>query len=558
MVSNVGLFFEPGPDSTILLQLGELMRRLSPTLLVTAAITLALILNIGAVSTTGTAAQGDKKDLSAEEKSAGPGKGMSGGPPFLQMQLKSTVMCVAWSPDGKLMAAGTSDALIIIFETASGAEKRLIATNGPVASLAFSSDGARLVSIGLPEKAMKASIWEIDNGKERKDRLGSTVTVNTEVERVALTPDDQGVIGVRVGGFAWRGSGGGGMGSSSSVKPGGSSSIAPDASVSGWCDGLGNLRLYRSEQFVGPIKFSSQGVKVGNCKCLAFGPQAKLFAIGGDGAEVQLWDLDKASKKVALNGLEKPARKVLFSRDGTTLAALADDDATIHVWDLTRNTSRSHFQHNRGAVGALALSPDGNLLATALKDGKVLYLWKTSGRELTHKGAPLELSEKELAALWTDFGGLDFEKADAAFRKLGACGDNALAFLRKQIRQVAVPAVDTKQIQEWMANLDSEKFANREKATKALIAQGEVASVPLQDLLAKAPSLEAKQRAELILKKIGDPMPTPERARILDALDLLEQLRTAQATELLREIERDALIPRIRLAARQALTRMSK
>jgi hypothetical protein len=121
-----------------------------------------------------------------------------------------------------------------------------------------------------------------------------------------------------------------------------------------------------------------------------------------------------------------------------------------------------------------------------------------------------------------------------------------------------VPDVDTKQMRQWVADLDSEKFANREKATKALIAQGELSLARLQELLVKAPSLEAKQRAELILKKIGDPLPTPERARVLDALDLLEQLRTPEARDLLREIERDALIPRIRLAARQALTRLGQ
>ena len=158
------------------------------------------------------------------------------------MQLKGTVTCLAWSPDGKFVAVGTSDTTIVVFDTAIGAEKRLIATNGPVASLAFSSDGARLVSIGQPETTMKVSIWEIDQGKERKDKLGNSFTVSLEPERVAFTPD-QGVVSVSVGGFMWRGSGGGGTGVKAGVQSGGGSSIAPDGSTFGWSDGLGDLRL---------------------------------------------------------------------------------------------------------------------------------------------------------------------------------------------------------------------------------------------------------------------------------------------------------------------------
>jgi hypothetical protein len=49
---------------------------------------------------------------------------------------------------------------------------------------------------------------------------------------------------------------------------------------------------------------------------------------------------------------------------------------------------------------------------------------------------------------------------------------------------------------------------------------------------------------------------TPERHRVLDAIELLEQVRTDRAIALLREIEHDALIPQIRVEARQSLQRI--
>jgi hypothetical protein len=258
-----------------------------------------------------------------------------------------------------------------------------------------------------------------------------------------------------------------------------------------------------------------------------------------------------------LSGLEKPAVKLAFSADGHNLAALASGGTTIRVWDLAKNTTVGQITNHRGAVAALALSPDGKMLATGSLDDKVLQVWKVAARELTHKGTPLELSTTELAGLWTDLGSSDYEKADNAWRKLGAAGDNAIAYLRQVIRPIAVPAADIKYIENLVAELDSEKFATREKAAKDLLAAGELAMVPLQRLLEKPSSIEAAKRAEAVLKKLGEPQLTPDRRRVLEATELLEQLRTAKAIALLEEIERDSLIAAIRLGAYQALQRLT-
>src|SRR5205814_680934 len=76
--------------------------------------------------------------------------------------------------------------------------------------------------------------------------------------------------------------------------------------------------------------------------------------------------------------------------------------------------------------------------------------------------------------------------------------------------------------------------------------------------LEKGLSAEAEKRIHGVLKKLGQPVLTTERMRVLEALELLEQLRTAKAIALLEETERDALIPQIRLEARQALQRLAK
>jgi hypothetical protein len=146
----------------------------------------------------------------------------------------------------------------------------------------------------------------------------------------------------------------------------------------------------------------------------------------------------------------------------------------------------------------------------------------------------------------------DYDKSDAAWRKLAAAGDNAIPFLRERIRPIAVPPLDLKHVEKLLADLDSERFVTREKATRELMSLGELAVVPLQRFLEKPSSVEADRRAHLVLKQLSEPAPTPDRLRALEVLELLEQVHSEKAVALLREIERDALIPQIRREARQA------
>ena len=56
-----------------------------------------------------------------------------------------------------------------------------------------------------------------------------------------------------------------------------------------------------------------------------------------------------------------------------------------------------------------------------------------------------------------------------------------------------------------------------------------------------------------MLDKLPDPPFTPARQRVLEAIDLLGQMQTPEATALLQEIKRDTWVPQIRSAACNAL-----
>jgi WD40 repeat protein len=66
---------------------------------------------------------------------------------------------------------------------------------------------------------------------------------------------------------------------------------------------------------------------------IAFSPDGKLLASGGDDGTVRLWDVGTGKEVRKYAGHEDAVRAIAFSADGTRLAS-ASADTTVLIWEV--------------------------------------------------------------------------------------------------------------------------------------------------------------------------------------------------------------------------------
>src|SRR5262249_34454070 len=152
-----------------------------------------------------------------------------------------------------------------------------------------------------------------------------------------------------------------------------------------------------------------------------------------------------------------------------------------------------------------AFSPDGRMLVSGGLD-QTAHIWDVS-RVTGRRAGPAERSAAELEADWNDLAG-DAAAGDAALGRLASSPGRAVPVLGKQLEN-AEP-VDTRRIERLIADLDDERFAVREQATRELEALAERAAPAMRKALAGKPSLEARRRLVALLDRLDGASPSAE------------------------------------------------
>ncbi|MFD8105338.1 caspase, EACC1-associated type [Streptomyces microflavus] len=116
---------------------------------------------------------------------------------------------------------------------------------------------------------------------------------------------------------------------------------------------------------------------------LAFSPDSKLLASGGNDLKVRVWNVADRQQVAEMSVAPGPnvggiwsVEALAFHPEGNLLAAAAMR-GKVHVWDLTDGRLVTTLRaHGKGITG-LSFHPHGSLLATSSKDGTAV-LWNCS------------------------------------------------------------------------------------------------------------------------------------------------------------------------------------
>ena len=186
-------------------------------------------------------------------------------------------------------------------------------------------------------------------------------------------------------------------------------------------------------------------------------------------------------------------------------------------------TKRNEFKGHRDRPTTLTFAPAGQLLSGSL-DTTVLA-WDIR--------PPRVAVSVSLESAWND---LATREAGESFQSEGrflAAPADAVKFFAEKVKPVA--ALDPKRIQRLLADLDSDEFAVREAASKALLGLDEQAIPYLEATLKSTESLEVRLRVKRILEQRRRSRDSPRnRLRQIRAVMVLERIGDGESKNLLK------------------------
>lgn len=237
------------------------------------------------------------------------------------------VTSVAFSPDGKLVASGSTDGRVKVWNTITGAiHKTLEGHSRWVTSVAFSSD-SKFVASGSRDSTV--NVWNILTGDIHRTLEGNMLGRHSQwVTSTAFSPD--GIFLASAAGY-----------------------------ITLWNTTTGEVQL-TIDSIVNSVAFSSDGI---------------LLVSGSDHNTVELWNTTTGDFHEMLEGHSGHVNSAAFSPDGTFVVSGSEDN-TVKLWNTMTGTIHKTLEGHSGGVTSVAFSPNGELVASGSDDGTV-KLWNT-------------------------------------------------------------------------------------------------------------------------------------------------------------------------------------
>jgi WD40 repeat protein len=261
----------------------------------------------------------------------------------LTLQMRSgTVYDLAFTPDGNGLAwCGTQGPVEIGDYPNCQTRIAFRGHDGSVRRVAFSPDGRLLATGGALDRAI--CVWDVTASAEPRTKVWPATAT---IVGMAFSPD--GTL-LALAGSENRG-----------FKYGGEKSV----------------RVWDVERDILRSFFPAQATYFTS---VAFHPDGRHLAAGGDNNITTIWDIERGEVQHNLKGHTGRVTAVAYRKGGDWLAT-ASADGTAILWDSTSGQPVRMLKGHSAAVTSLAFHPDGTFLATSSAD-QTVNVWDLRERE---------------------------------------------------------------------------------------------------------------------------------------------------------------------------------
>lgn len=281
-------------------------------------------------------------------------------------QHSDAVGSVAFSPDGLMLASGSKDKTIQIWDLATGKSIRTFpGDSSTVWSVAFDSSGTKLATgTGF----WRVMLWDLKTGQATR-----TLDHTASVWSVALSPDGKLIA-----------SGSGDKTTKISDATNGSLIYnLPDHtdfvySVAFTPDGKSLVSASKDKKITivdvetGKLLKTLEG-HGDQVRSVAVTPDGKTIVSGSYDESIKIWNLETGDLMRSIKGHSDDVVSVAISPDGKFIAS-GSKDKTIKIWDLATGELLNTLTGHTDEVYVVTFSPDGKTIASGSKDNTI-KLW---------------------------------------------------------------------------------------------------------------------------------------------------------------------------------------
>lgn len=226
------------------------------------------------------------------------------------------VRSIAFSPDGKLLASGSNDETVKIWNAETGRQLKVFRMNTFVNTVVFSPDGEILASSGDYDGIY---LWNAKSGKLIKKLTG-----------------DKGIYR--------------------------DMAFSPDGKILASASKDNTIILWDVETGKESVNLNSLS---GLIVAIAFSPTGNVFASSDSNKKINIWSLEKGEKIQTIDNKEKIVRQLRFSADGKLLASLGWNSNNIKIWNAEAGMLLHTFTEQTDELDSMDFSPDGKTLVSS-------------------------------------------------------------------------------------------------------------------------------------------------------------------------------------------------